>query len=440
MTTTVGHSRPLAAWKVDRATASSSTARPSLPPEMSQARSVGPSAAGSCARRSSAARTNAAGRLGAGPPSPSSGPSPASSSGSSSALVRPAGPAERVLQPRPERAGPRDRAQLDEGGGRGRVVDGPGPPAVRDARPGERGGDRLQLGVGAGQHGDGAPAAAGWAHVPDDGGHAGRLGVRVGEGDGPGRGTVGPAGHRAARTAPGQHGVAEADDLGGRAMAAAQVHDGRARVVGGEVLEPAAVGAVPPVDGLLRVADHAQVGPAAPPGLQEGLLERVHVLVLVDEQVAVAPADGVGVGAVPRHLGDDQGQQVVEVDHPPVPLQRLVPLVELGHLGRGERGAPPGRRRGAGVGRRADLPGPRPVDLRRDLLRGAAPRRPAEVAQRLLDEPEPGHGERRGPPPLVLPALPQEPVGQAVERAGGDGVTRPQRAQAGRPALPRRAG
>ena len=342
----------------------------------------------------------------------------------------PAAPAERVLEPCPERAGPRDRAQLDQRGGRGRIVDRPGSPAVGDSGLREGGGDRLQLGVGAGQHGDGAPATPGRTDVPDEGGDPGRLGVRVRERDGARRGTVRSAGHRAALAAPGEHGVAEADDLRRRAVAPAQVHDGRAGVVGGEVVEPAAVGSVPAVDGLLRVADDAQIGPAAPPGLQQRVLQRVHVLVLVDEQMPVPPAHGVRVGAVPGHLGDDQGEQVVEVDHPSLSLQRLVPLVEVGHLGRWERGASPGRRGGAGVRGRAELACPRPVDLARDLLRRTAPRRPAEVPQHLLDEAEPGDRERRGPPALVLPALPQESVRQAVERAGGDHVTRPEHPQA----------
>jgi hypothetical protein len=58
--------------------------------------------------------------------------------------------------------------------------------------------------------------------------------------------------------------------------------------------EVAGVGAVPGVDGLVRVADDAQVVRSPSQASQQVELERVDVLELVDEEVPEAPVLGGG--------------------------------------------------------------------------------------------------------------------------------------------------
>ena len=62
--------------------------------------------------------------------------------------------------------------------------------------------------------------------------------------------------------------------------------------------ERAWVGAIPAVDRLPRVADEADIGPATSNALQHGVLQRVEVLCLVDEEVAITPAHSIGPGRV----------------------------------------------------------------------------------------------------------------------------------------------
>ena len=262
-------------------------------------------------------------------------------------------------------------------------------------------------------------------------GDAGRLGLRVGEGDGPGRGPSG----RLATGPPSPLPVSTAWPRPTIWGVERWLRRRCTTVAPGwwavKSLEPAAVGAVPPVDGLVGVADHAQVGPAAAPGLEQGLLERVDVLELVDEQVAEPPATAAAKApsrAISATTRDSRSSKSTtrRSRFSPRSARRARPPRP------GRARAPPGRRRGAGVGRRADLPGPRPLDLGRDVC--AAPRRaPGGGRPAPPRRAGAGTGERRGPPPLVLPALPQEPVGHGVERAGGDGVPRP-RARRSRPA------
>ena len=68
------------------------------------------------------------------------------------------------------------------------------------------------------------------------------------------------------------------------------------------------------VDGLIRVADHAQVEPIAKPQAQQVLLEQVRVLVLVDAEPRVALAHQADRLLVALVELDGQRQHVLEVD------------------------------------------------------------------------------------------------------------------------------
>src|SRR5690606_11280335 len=91
-----------------------------------------------------------------------------------------------------------------------------------------------------------------------------------------------------------------------------------------ELVEEAGVGAVPAVDRLVRVAHDEDVPAIAPPGLEQPELERVHVLELVDEEVAEPPALGGGEAGVPLDGRGAGGEQVVEVHDVALGLGRLV--------------------------------------------------------------------------------------------------------------------
>ena len=111
-----------------------------------------------------------------------------------------------------------------------------------------------------------------------------------------------------------EDGVGHGQDLGRRAVVVVEVHDRGRREAVPEAGEVAGVGAVPGVDRLVGVADHAQVGAVAPPRLEQAELEGVDVLELVDEQVPEAPALGGAERAVVLQGVGAQDQQVVEVD------------------------------------------------------------------------------------------------------------------------------
>ena len=68
------------------------------------------------------------------------------------------------------------------------------------------------------------------------------------------------------------------------------------------------------VDRLVDVADDAQVRPVAQPQLEQPLLERARVLVLVDAEPALAGADGLGGVGVVLEQADGLDEEVVEVD------------------------------------------------------------------------------------------------------------------------------
>src|SRR5919201_1832834 len=112
----------------------------------------------------------------------------------------------------------------------------------------------------------------------------------------------------------GQQPVGHGQHLRGGAVVVLQPHQvgvGEApceagQVVGGRAGEG--------VDRLVLVADHRQVAPLPQPGVQQGLLQRVGVLVLVDREPAVAAADLLGDVLVLGDRVDGAGQHVLEVD------------------------------------------------------------------------------------------------------------------------------
>ena len=102
----------------------------------------------------------------------------------------------------------------------------------------------------------------------------------------------------------------------------AQHHDGRplprpGRELRGELLDAADVGTAEAVDRLVGIADHHEVAAVTGERLEQRDLAGIGVLVLVDEHVAVAPAQLVAVGArlddrAPDQVGVVGRTEVVE--------------------------------------------------------------------------------------------------------------------------------
>ncbi len=231
----------------------------------------------------------------------------------------------------------------------------------------------------------------------------------------------------AARTLPGG-----GDDGRSAAVVAVEADHPHPRIGAFDLLEQSGVCAVPAVDRLPGVADDRQVGAPAAELLEQCVLERVHVLELVDEQVAVPPPRRRGEVVVAPQLGDEPGEQVVEVDHPAGPLELVVAGEQVGDRVVRDREPSSCRLRCGAVVLRRDQPRPCPVDLGEHLRRvdrsartGGARPTPACVGQELVDEPGPVGDQPRWAAVEVGPAQPEHRVGDGVERAGRDRVAFP---------------
>ncbi|MEZ5262084.1 MAG: hypothetical protein R2755_09955 [Acidimicrobiales bacterium] len=113
------------------------------------------------------------------------------------------------------------------------------------------------------------------------------------------------------------------------AVVGAQLHDLPAVEQLDQPVEEGGVGAVPPVDRLVGVTHRAQVTVRPEPRQQQFELQRVHVLELVDEEVAEAVALGLGEGRVGSERLGAALEQVVEVHQAAAPLGRFVVAEEL---------------------------------------------------------------------------------------------------------------
>ena len=203
----------------------------------------------------------------------------------------------------------------------------------------------LGLGVGAVQDRDlaqGDPGGLQAAHLGDGALGLGDVVVVGLEAHG---GAAGPLGDQldgacgqvqAAAPAPraGEDPVGQGDDLRGGAVVAAQAHGARALVAGGEAGEERWGGAGEGVDGLGDVPDDAQLAAPSQPQVQQALLERGDVLVLVDDEVLVLAAHLGGDVLAVQEDPDGQQEHVLEVDDAALALGLLVEGQDLGDRGR----------------------------------------------------------------------------------------------------------
>ena len=152
--------------------------------------------------------------------------------------------------------------------------------------------DGVELLVGAGQDRLLAPRGGGQLGVEDGAADGHRLVVLVGVAGDLRHGAAVAEGEEpdAAEVAGVEHRVGDLEDRRGGPVVGLDRHHLPVGVVLEEALDVAGVAAVPPVDGLVRVADGGERRPAAAPLLEQSVLERVEVLELVDVEVAEAPA------------------------------------------------------------------------------------------------------------------------------------------------------
>ena len=196
--------------------------------------------------------------------------------------------------------------------------------------------------------------------------------------------------------------------------------------VGAEPEQVVGIGAVPAVDGLVGVADDAEVLPAVQPGVQEGELQGVDILEFVHVQVPEAPALGIGEALVAGEGLSATVQQVVEVDQVPLLLGVLVVAEDPGHDGQLQGRGAVRRLRGPDVGLWPYASGLGPLDLAYHVEGvGAAP----VAGEQRGDEPhlavqQPGFGHVAVAPPCA-----QLGVRDRVEGACGHLVAQPQDAQ-----------
>ena len=292
------------------------------------------------------------------------------------------------------------------------------PTAERDARCAEGLLEHRELRVGADEHRLVGPARARPVGISGESGDAaglGRLGV---EGDDVGHRAVGTVRHQveATRRCLGQHRVGETEDLRGRPVVLVELDRLRVGHERRELVEELRVGAVPRVDRLVGVADHAQVDLGAHPCLQEPELQRVDVLELVDEQVAESPTASCGILGVGLDVAGREAEQVVEVDHATTELGLLVAGVDVGHrLGSDGHPAVGDRRlRRVVAGRDHACLGP--LDLADDVERQRGRAAPHEARH----EPDLAVEQLRRVDAALFPPLPELGVGDGVERAGVD--------------------
>jgi hypothetical protein len=246
-------------------------------------------------------------------------------------------------------------------------------------------------------------------HLAEDHVH---LGGRVGHRTGlrlRARGARGPQG-LVEPAEPGRQAVGHGEDLGRRAVVPLQPDDGGAGVSLGERQEVVRRGAGEAVDRLVVVADHAELVAASEPPLEQGLLEGVHVLVLVDREGQEGRPDPLGRRGVLVEQAHRQGQHVLEIEAAHRPLPPLVPGVDPEHQLRGHRRLVTGRRELAEVPLGRNHPVLGPLDLAGEVAPGEEP---VGRGQRI--------GKRR------------DERGLGVEHVGDRlaGVRRPQPAQLG---------
>ena len=162
---------------------------------------------------------------------------------------------------------------------------------------------------------------------------------------------------------------ADLHDLGRAPMVDRQPDDLDAGEPIGDVPEERRIGPVEAVDRLRRVADHEQVVDPVSEQVDEPVLERVEVLRLVDQHVAIAPAGGGGeLGVATRRASIVSESRSSRSTTPRLRFSAPVPLERFGDPSGLDDRVPIATPHGGLVGTPVDTPHRRPVDLLDELV------------------------------------------------------------------------
>ena len=194
-------------------------------------------------------------------------------------------------------------------------------------------------------------------------------------------------------------------------------HDADLGIILLEIENVAEIRPAPAVDRLVRIAGDRQVRMVVRQRPDDRVLGQVRVLILIDQDVAIAVVEpGPQLGIVAQQRGDVQ-QQVVEIDRAGRQQPRLIGRIDLGHDA-AERVAGAGR---VFVGRDQLVLGP--TDRGGDPLRREMGQIVRQGVERVLQSPVAVVGvvdrivfaqaDQRG-------VLPQQPGAEAMERAQPD--------------------
>ncbi len=162
--------------------------------------------------------------------------------------------------------------------------------------------------------------------------------------------------------------VREHEHLRRRAVVLLEPYNGRVREAARHAEQVLRPGAGERVDRLVVVADDAEIVSVAEPEVEERLLEKVDVLVLVDGERAVLRAERRGGALVLLEQPNRRLEQILEVHEPLLVLAALVVAVDARHEVVRDRRLAVGGRGEVLVGR--DAPVLRPLDLGREIARG----------------------------------------------------------------------
>ncbi len=209
--------------------------------------------------------------------------------------------------------------------------------------------------------------------------------------------------------------VREGEHLRRRAVVLLQPDDGGVRETVGDAEQVLGSGAGERVDGLVVVADDAEVVPIAQPEVEQRLLQQVHVLVLVDGEGAVLGLEGGAHVSLTLEQLDGALEQILEIEHSLGCLPPFVVAVDAVHQVERDRRLAVGGRLAVAV--RADPPVLRPFDLRREVAGGPEPVRAGQAVRDLAER---QRLRRQDPPHLVGPEMAQLTEGGGVERGSAD--------------------
>ena len=167
---------------------------------------------------------------------------------------------------------------------------------------------------------------------------------------------------------------------------AGQLHRVRATVPARKIQQVTAGRAGKRVNRLGGVTHHANILAATQPHIQQTLLQRGHVLVLIHHKMAVLVADGRGELLILLQHGDGQQQYVLKIDEVTLILQILIRLENTLHILRGNRRGQLLLTQTLHDGVRGEQLNLRPLNQRRQITQQGTVRADAQTVRRLRNE------------------------------------------------------